>query len=427
MITRTFQAYSLRDAMRLVKQQLGRDAIILGTREVRAARKEGPTRFEVTARGEALQPGVATATAEQLPPTPPPLPLASRRQTHKRAETRRRERPRRGDAESTADVFDMVSLRSELSGLRKELDTLRGEAGGWREVETRLGDTLDALRSEVSRLTHALTAGRGPTQETDPEVRGLIAAGVEAPIASALVERARSRAAPAAGVAVARPPDLVGEILACLPAAPSIFRARAEGVSGPRVAALVGPTGAGKTRTLVKLAAQATFAHDRRVAVVTTDAHRIGGVEPLQAFCKIVRIPLRQASSREEAQRALRTIGSGKDLVLIDTPGCGPWDEDGLAYLTDVLGGSRIERHLVVSATSRADDVRALARRFGGDGLDSMIVTKLDEARGPGALLSAAWGSGARLSHVCDGQGVPEACYVLDAMDWAERIVARAA
>ncbi len=235
-----------------------------------------------------------------------------------------------------------------------------------------------------------------------------------------------SRAAPAVGLSVARPPDLTGELMACLPVAPPIFRARAAGAVEPRVAALVGPTGAGKTRTLVKLAALATFAHDRRVAIVTTDVHRIGGVEPLQAFCRILRIPLRQASGGEELQRALRTAGAGKDLVLVDTPGCGPWDEDGLAYLSEVLSGSRIERHLVVSAASRSDDVRALARRFGGDGLDSVIATKLDEARGPGALLSATWGSGSRLSHACDGQEVPDTCHVVDAQEWAERIVARA-
>jgi flagellar biosynthesis protein FlhF len=75
----------------------------------------------------------------------------------------------------------------------------------------------------------------------------------------------------------------------------------------------------------------------------------------------------------------------------------------------------------------RAEDVALVSRRFGAVGLSSIIVTKLDEARGPGALLSATWGSGAKLSHICDGQEVPEGCHAAEAKQWVTQIMTDAA
>ena len=190
--------------------------------------------------------------------------------------------------------------------------------------------------------------------------------------------------------------------------------------------ALLGPTGAGKTRTLVKLATSAAFGHDRRVAIVTIDVHRIGGVETLRAFSGILGIPMRKAANRRELIGTLRELGQC-DVVLIDTPGCSHWDDGTLARTADTLNVPGIERHLVLPATMRAEEVALVSRRFGAVGLSSIIVTKLDEARGPGALLSATWGSGAKLSHICDGQDVPEGCHAAEAKQWVSQIMTDAA
>jgi flagellar biosynthesis protein FlhF len=122
----------------------------------------------------------------------------------------------------------------------------------------------------------------------------------------------------------------------------------------------------------------------------------------------------------------LRELGRC-DLVFIDTPGCSQWDDHTLARTADTLNIPGVERHLVIPAAMRAEDVALVSRRFGTAGLSSIIVTKLDEARGPGALLSAAWGSGAKLSHICDGQDVPESCRAAEAEQWINQIMMNAA
>ncbi|MCB9728870.1 MAG: hypothetical protein H6744_14150 [Deltaproteobacteria bacterium] len=287
-------------------------------------------------------------------------------------------------------------------------------------MERRLAASIAELRDEVQELRRAARRQTTVTEEADPDVRGLVAGGVEPAIAAALVARARERVAPDRGLAVARQPDVEAEILALLEPAPPLW-ARPERV----VAALVGPTGSGKTRSVAKLAALASFGHNVRVGIITTDTRRIGGLESLEAFCRILGLPLRKA---RDARGLLGSIErfADKDLVLIDTPGMGPWDDAALAQLDATLGEGVCERHLAVPAATSSQDVRTVARRFAPRDLASVIVTKVDEARGPGAILSAAWGGGAPISHLCDGQDVPDACRALDPLVIARGIAARA-
>ena len=86
-----------------------------------------------------------------------------------------------------------------------------------------------------------------------------------------------------------------------------------------------------------------------------------------------------------------------------------------------------LERHLVIPAAMRAEDVALVSRRFGALGISSIIVTKLDEARGPGAMLSSTWGSGAKLSHICDGQDVTDSCHGAETGEWIDKIMMNAA
>ncbi|MGM0578361.1 MAG: hypothetical protein ACQEXJ_21735 [Myxococcota bacterium] len=411
MITRTFQAPTLREAMRRVHETLGDEAVILGTREVRDARSEAPPRYEVTASGRAAASGAP----------------AQRRRAEGRPgrseETRRVERPRASPPPvpppEPREAGD-EGLRADVSALRREVEALRADAPRWEALDTHLRGAVDELRAEVARLARGLPRG-GSGEEADPEVRGLVAAGVEPIIAEALVSQARVRVAPDHGLAVARPPDLAGEVREALDVGPAIWDAPAG-----TIAALVGPTGGGKTRTVAKLAALARFVHNRRVGIVTSDMQRIGGAETLRSFCDILGLPLRRARDRRELRAALRAL-EGRDLVLVDTPGCGPGDAEALAHQAELLGGSAVARHLVMPAATPAEDVRAAARRFAPTGVASVVVTKLDEARGPGAALSAPWGAAAPMSHVCAGQAVPDDCRAADAEDLTRRILARAA
>lgn len=477
MTTQTFEASSIREAMFRVRESLGPDAVILGTREIRRAQANAPSRFAVTAAAsqgvDAEQrpaPMVARGPRPSFaepPPLPafPPLPAHAERPapapplvrarstgevsarprvepaTFPPADDRHREAsppaarpttspPPRPAAEARHDEITVpngravTELTAEAAGPARaatipDLPLAPAGESPLAAMERRLTRTIADMGDEIARLQRATRRAGPTTDDPDPDVRGLVAAGVEPSVAAALVARARERAAPDRGLAVARQPDLEAEIRSILDPATPLW-ARHERV----IAAIVGPTGAGKTRTVAKLAALATFGHNARVGIITTDTLRIGGLETLEAFCRILGLPLRKA---RDAQGLAASVAryADKDLILIDTPGAGPWDDAGLAQLDATLSIDGCERHLAIPAVAPAHDVRTVARRFAPRALASIIVTKLDEARGPGAVLSAAWGGNAHLSHVCDGQDVPDACHAIDPTALARGIVAR--
>ena len=118
-------------------------------------------------------------------------------------------------------------------------------------------------------------------------------------------------------------------------------------------------------------------------------------------------IPLRKVRNAAELRRQVQGLGK-RDLILVDTPGCSPWDREALGYMDTVLTG--VERHLVIPATRDAESARQLSHCFGHTRIRSLIITKMDEARGPGAALSATWGSGIPVSHLCHGPAIPDDC-----------------
>ena len=381
MITQTIRGSTLRDAMRLTREQLGEGAIVLDTREVQGDSNDGESHFEVTAAAEEPDDSAADRWAEA------------------EEEEEAGQAPNDGDEASDASV---ESLWQAVVALRDQGTTATRQGAHIEEALGRIQEELREVVRELGRWRHI-------TPEADPEARGLIANGVEPAIAAALLERARARTAPRRGLAVARPPDLASELVASLRVVPPLWARE-----GRMVAALTGPTGAGKTRTIVKLAAMSSFVHNRRVGIISTDVHRIGGYESLRAYCEVLRIPVRKARNPKALHHALQVYAT-RDLVLVDTPGCSPWNAEAIDALDESLDVSGLERHLVLPATMSAEDARVTARRFGSGGLASVMVTKVDEARGPGAVLSAPWGTGMALSHVCNGQTVPEACSAADA------------
>ncbi|MDP6944452.1 MAG: hypothetical protein QF464_09910 [Myxococcota bacterium] len=416
MIIRTFESSTLRTAMRHVQEALGQEAIILRTRRIEGVHADAPGRWEVTARAVSVKDYEMPPKdeADTVPETPaveaaaPPAPVTEPPSTH---------------------LKDVSHQPNELERLQRDLDGLREHASNWDGLEVRLDKALETLHSEVVQLGRYLQTASGDGRNRDPLMRNLVTAGVEPIIATAIVQRARARVAPEEGLAVAKAPDLLNELIQALPTTAPLWAPAMPGRHGrapTALHALIGPTGAGKTRTLVKLATSAAFVHDRRVAIVTIDIHRVGGLETLRAFSGILGIPMRKAANRRELIGTLRELARC-DQVFIDTPGCSLWDDGTLARTADTLNLPGLERHLVIPAAMRAEDVALMSRRFGALGLSSIIVTKLDEARGPGAMLSATWGSGAKLSHICDGQDVTDSCHGAETGKWIDKIMMDAA
>ncbi len=175
------------------------------------------------------------------------------------------------------------------------------------------------------------------------------------------------------------------------------------------VFAVVGPTGAGKTTTIAKLAARWSMQHGSEdLALVSTDAYRIGAREQLMTYARILGAPMHAPNSGKELARVLERLKS-KRLVLIDTAGMGPRDvrlTEQLAALK--LGAARAQVLLALPAQGEAHALEEIIRAFSRVSPAACILTKVDEAASLGAVISATLRHKLKIAYLCNGQRVPE-------------------
>lgn len=174
------------------------------------------------------------------------------------------------------------------------------------------------------------------------------------------------------------------------------------------VIALVGPTGAGKTTTIAKLASRFAEAHAARdVALVTTDTMRIGAREQLYGYGRQLGIAVHEANSGTDLDQLLERLKDYK-LVLIDTAGLGPRDRALAAQLQWLRAARQVRTLLVLPANTSFGDMDEVVRRFGAANLQGLVLSKLDETGRFGNALSVAVDHQLPITWVTDGQDVPD-------------------
>ncbi|PZS96587.1 flagellar biosynthesis protein FlhF [Stenotrophomonas maltophilia] len=174
------------------------------------------------------------------------------------------------------------------------------------------------------------------------------------------------------------------------------------------VIALVGPTGAGKTTTIAKLASRFAEKHaPRDVALVTTDTTRIGAREQLYGYGRQLGIAVHEANSGTDLDQLLERLKDYK-LVLIDTAGLGPRDRALAAQLQWLRAARQVRTLLVLPANTSFGDMDEVVRRFGAANLQGLVLSKLDETGRFGNALSVAVDHALPITWVTDGQDVPD-------------------
>ncbi|MFT4247733.1 MAG: flagellar biosynthesis protein FlhF, partial [Pseudomonas sp.] len=174
------------------------------------------------------------------------------------------------------------------------------------------------------------------------------------------------------------------------------------------VIALVGPTGAGKTTTIAKLAARFAAQHaPRDVALVTTDTLRVGGREQLHSYGRQLGIAVHEADSDRGLIELLERLRDYK-LVLVDTAGMGQRDRALAAQLTWLRAARQITSLLVLPANAHFSDLDEVVRRFASASPQGVVLTKLDETGRLGSALSVVVDHQLPITWVTDGQCVPD-------------------
>lgn len=187
---------------------------------------------------------------------------------------------------------------------------------------------------------------------------------------------------------------------------------------------LVGPPGAGKTLAAAKVAARGALA-GMRMAVITTDTIRAGGVEQLEAFTRLMQIDLKKASNPQDLKTKLAEVKNA-DQIVIDTAGVNPFDPESVKLLARLIGVTDMDPVLVMPAGMDADESGEMARVFAMVGAQTMIPTRIDVARRLGSLLSAAHQGGLSFAEVSSTAKVADGLSPLSAKRLTQLLMPRA-
>lgn len=325
-----FEGASMREALAKVKAELGDQAVVVSTRQI----KKGllGTAFEIAAAIEDdpvdRRPPAFVASA---PPPPAPAPV----------------RPALADDEVERVV---APLRAELRSLRASLRA---------RTDDRAGTAV--LRNELAALRKAV-------EELRP--------GAPSPAPVAMPAPAAERGSSAA--------------------------------TRSRVVMLVGPTGVGKTTTIAKIAAHAALVEHRRVALVTLDNYRVGGVEQIRTFADLIGTSLHVVTDASGLAATLDELAD-HDLTLVDTAGRSPRDHAAIATLERALAGTRgVEVHLTAPAVLSATQLDELHARYAALRPQRLLITKVDECDRVPELVAAPARLGLPITWLTTGQAVPE-------------------
>jgi flagellar biosynthesis protein FlhF len=170
----------------------------------------------------------------------------------------------------------------------------------------------------------------------------------------------------------------------------------------------MGPTGAGKTTTLAKIAARAALEEKVKVGLVTTDTYRIAAADQLKTYGRIMEVPVEVVSDRTAFRKALAKLAD-RDLILVDTPGKSSAESGYVEKLRDLFQlEAPMEAHLLLPLTASQDSLARNLERFKAVGYQSIIFTRLDESRHYGVIYNVIDQERKPVSFVTNGQNVPQ-------------------
>ena len=425
MKVKKFTAATSRDALRKVREALGPDAVILSNRPVdgvveilaldnddvaslaspspQSEMAQPQPHFQQFADPEPLAhaaPAFASRRMEE--PTPG---FAARRyedQAPAFAEPAPTYANRRAPAPEPASAIDMAAMTSMMSAaIAQAKESAAAEMSGMMsEIRAMRG----LMETQLAELSWNATAQREPQKAA--VLREMLAAGFSATLARYLIEKM-----PATKDAA----EALRWIKTVLARNLTTIANEDDLLSRGGVFALVGPTGVGKTTTTAKLAARCVMRHGPdKLALITTDAYRIGGHEQLRIYGKILGVMVHSVKDEADLRIALKEL-KNKHTVLIDTIGMSQRDQmvaEQVAMLSE--SGADVKRLLCLNATSTNETLNEVVRAYQGSGLAGCIMTKLDEAASIGNVLDVVIRQKLNLHYISNGQRVPEDLHLAD-------------
>ena len=361
-----FEAENMTGALRLIKQEFGPEAVILSAKSMKK---------EKGVFGSLRKPGVEVTAATDT----------------------RYVKVRKNDTLNTTGRNHEYQLN------RPDAADLGGKRG---KIVTPFRGERDVSRNNLKSMVGKSSIPQDSTKELFRLYQQMLDQDVEEDIAIKLIGEVNR-------IATAQNISGNGGIKQCL--APileemGIAAGRIKIESGKqKIAALIGPTGVGKTTTVAKLAtAVRVLEKNKRVGLITLDDCRIAAIEQLKVYGRIIGIPVEVASSNKELKEAIRKL-SDKDVILIDTAGMGQRNEGKINELKALFHKIHpVDTHLLLSASTKEKDLADIIERFTVIPVHGLIFTKLDESITYGSILNQLYRTKTPVSYFTNGQLVPE-------------------
>ncbi len=348
---KSYFAASVESALNTAHQELGPEAMLVDSRRTSV---------------EARHLGEYEVVCAVFPPAPANAPLA--------------------DAEEAPQPAFLQHLRAPgLEKLSQEVHDLK------RSME-RMAMTINRSSAGVSNL------------RANPELAEAYARLTTAEVDSALAHEIVSKLAPQLQVGSNAESMLAEALEEMLAVDPRLGRPGAARI----ITALVGPPGAGKTTTLVKLAAIYGLTTRKPTQIITMDTHRVAAAEQLRTYAAILGVGFQIVDTTTALAQALEEHRQ-KDLVLIDTPGFGAKDmEDAHDIARFLSTHPDIDVQLVLPASLRASDLKRVVETYEIFRPAKLLFTRMDETQTFGPILNLVVNTGKPVSFLCNGQQVPE-------------------
>jgi len=432
MNTKKFIAADMRQALKLVREELGADAVILSNRKVAngieivaaADYDEFVEQHKARERKQNHIPDFMADSSAAPAQGDPARMLNERAAFNTSAEDRaelmealqRRElanqkfndmwlqRLNEGDEPNDPDLQVQLSAQGKAKAVPRERNA---EPVARPSVSTQPSPELAAMRGELSQLRQMLNVQMANVAWGNFSHRHPLEATV-------FKKLARLGLSPALSRKLVRnlKPDADAKAAwreALLELSDDLPLMQEDIVSHGGIFAFVGPAGVGKTTTIAKIATRFVLEHGaENLALITTDSYRIAGHEQLSTLGRILKVPVRVVTEQQSLDQLLRSL-SRKKLVLIDTAGLSHKDQVHREQMTMLESmGANIQRWLVLSSTSQRRILDRAINEYKHLNLEGCILTKLDESASLGEALSVAIESQLPIAYITDGQNIPD-------------------
>ncbi|WP_256761355.1 flagellar biosynthesis protein FlhF [Cohnella sp. WQ 127256] len=437
------------EAVNMIRNELGSDAFILNTKEIRIGGFLGmfrKKRVEVTAAVDeaAIKPSkrpmlpvrqperksVPTLT-EEPSASSPLLPSNAIRERYSQApfaDSGRKPSLPSTDLQMDVDVADPLKPSSEsIPFYDKQSATLAAvvqtieEARDKKQQSDESSELLQELRTMKEMMAKM---ARQQTYRSMPESvmkwsKRLAEQGVEPSYVEQFAEAVNQRLQEQGDEGIASSYEASQEVLLSW-----LQHVKGNGVdSTTRIIHFVGPTGVGKTTTIAKLAAEQSLNHRRSVGLITADTYRIAAVDQLRTYADILNIPLEVVFSPSELVRAYKKL-SDLDLIFMDTAGRNYRNELFVSEVNSLLSpGEQTETILVLSMTHKISDMKMVASQFVKYGVNQLLLTKFDETDSFGAVINLVKEFDFRISYITFGQAVPDDIRPFDPKELVKRLL----